>query len=180
MLGSSFDRLMSKHPIIAEFAGKRLDVFFSTSTFSNACCCVAASLGAGLISLLRNDLLYYTAFAVMVVVWLQAAVLSGFRKQWFFTFFGGVFWLLPHVFIDAAKSVTRSQGMDGINDMLVFASRILTEYSVKALLPFTEEDFTLSLIIFGVLTAAALLGYYIRSGARHSDFYCKKRLNQLK
>ena len=68
MLGSSFDRLMSKHPIIAEFAGRRLDVFFSTSTFSNACCCVAASLGAGLISLLRNDLLYYAAAMVLVAL----------------------------------------------------------------------------------------------------------------
>lgn len=180
MLGSSFDRLMSKHPLLAKTAGGRLDVFFSTSTLSNACCPIAASLGTGLISLLGNDLLYYTAFAVMIIVWLQAAVLSGFRRQWFFTFFMGVFWLLPHIFIDAAKSVTRSYGMDGINDMLVFASRVFTEFSVKALLPLTDNSFNLSLIIVGVLTAAALLGYYIRSGARHSDFYCKKRLNQLK
>ena len=180
MLGSGFDRLMSKHPFLRRIASNRLDVFFSASTFSNACCAVAASLGAGLISLMGNDLLYYAAFTVMVIVWLQTAVLSGFRKQWFFTFFAGVFWLLPHVFIDAAKSVTRSQGMDEINDMLVFASRVFTEFSVKALLPLTGGGFTLSIIIVGVITAAALLGYYIRSGARHSDFYCKKRLNQLK
>ena len=180
MLGSSFDRLMSKHPILARIAGNRLDAFFSTSTLSNACCSVAASLGAGLISLLGNDLLYYITFSVMAVVWLQTAVLSGFRKQWFFNFFAVVFWLMPHIFIDAAKSVTRSEGMDGINDMLVFASRVFTEFSVKALLPLTGGGLTLSIIIAGIITAASLLGYYIRSGARHSDFYCRKRLNQLK
>lgn len=180
MLGSGFDRLMSKHPFLRRIASDRLDVFFSASTFSNACCAVAASLGAGLISLMGNDLLYYAAFTVMVVVWLQAAVLSGFRKQWFFTFFAGVFWLLPHIFIDAAKSATRSYGMDGINDTLVFISRIFTEFSVKALLPLTDSSFNLSLIIAAMLIAAALFGYYIRSRARHSDFYCKKRLNQLK
>ncbi len=180
MSANSFDKLMSKSPPLAAYAESRMDAFFSTNTFANACCCITASAASGLLSLYGNEPIYIAALAVMAVVWLQSAVLSGFRRQWFFIFFTAVFWLLPYIFIDASESATRIREIDGIYNFLILASRVSTEFSVKALIPFFGGSFTLSLVIVGTVTVFFLLGSLIRSKARRSDFYCRKRLNQLK
>ena len=175
MSARGFDRLMSKSPPLAAYAESRMDAFFSTNTLVNACCCIAASFAAGLLSLCGNETIYIAALAVMAVVWLQSAVLSGFRKQWFFIFFTVIFWLLPYIFTDASESVTRTEGMDGIYSFLILASRIPTEFSVKALTPFFGGSFTLSLIIVGVMTVFVFIGSFIRSKSRRSDFYCNSK-----
>ncbi|MGN0578684.1 MAG: hypothetical protein ACI4J4_08690 [Ruminiclostridium sp.] len=180
MLGAALDGFTARHKRFAGYAEKRIYLFFSTNMTANVCACCACTFGAGLIGAYGgSEWAYILAFSVMAVIWAQASLLSGFRRQWFFLFFAAAFLLLPHIFIDAADKETRAAQLTALGDVLAYISRLIPEYSLALLQKAGLEGLSATGAFLGCSAFLWAAGFYIRLNARHSRFYCKTRINQI-
>ena len=180
MLGAALDGFAARHKRFAGYAEKRIYLFFSTNMTANVCACCACTFGAGLIgAYCCAERLYIIAFVIMAVLWAQASLLSGFRRQWFFLFFAAAFLLLPHIFIDAADNETRAAQLTALGDVLAYISRFISEYSLALLRKAGLEGLSATGAFLGCSAFLWAAGFYIRLNARHSRFYCKTRINQI-
>lgn len=180
MLGAALDGFAARHKRFAKYAEKRIYLFFSTNMTANVCACCFSAFGAGLIgAYCGSEALYIIAFAVMAVLWAQASLLSGFRRQWFFLFFAAAFLLLPHLFIDAADNETRAAQLTALGDVLAYISRFISEHSLALLRKAGLDGFSAAIAFLGCSALLWTAGFYIRLNARHSRFYCKTRINQI-
>ena len=180
MLGAALDGFTARHKRFAEYAGERIYLFFSTNMIANVCACCACTFGAGLIGAYSgSELLYIIAFVIMAVLWAQASLLSGFRRQWFFLFFTAAFLLLPHLFIDAADNETRAAELTALGDVLAYISRFIPGYSLALLQKAGLDSLSATFVFLGGSVFFWVSGFYIRLNARHSRFYCKTRINQI-
>lgn len=177
MLGARLDRLLEKHPLLARYAERRIFYFFHTSTTANILACTAATFAAGIFAL-RNDIIYYIAIAIMCVMWIEAAFLSGFLKQWLFPLFSAAFWGLPSVFIDAVENAAEADKITPLDEFLAYLSHLIFD-SLRISETIGTDTLTVSIIFAGWSVLIFLLGVYTRPRAKHSIFYCKTRLNHI-
>ena len=172
----------SDSPLRSRIIERRLTLLFRTKTSENAALCAAVSFACGLSAIAAEPLRrFYPLFlSGMLLVWAAAALSAGFLRQWFFPLFAAAFHLLPHLFIDAAQSQTRSEEFTALNDALALlgeliakaAPSLLTGYFGIGRLPYSE------FFLIGV-AFLFLLGFLLRRQARGSRFYCEARLKIL-
>lgn len=177
MLGARLDRLLEKHPLLARYAERRIFYFFHTSTAANIIVCAAAVFATGIFSM-RNEIIYCIAAAVMCIIWIEAAFLSGFLKQWLFPLFSAGFWGLPSVFIDAVENAAEADKITPLDEFLAHLSHLVFD-SLRIVETFGTDTLTVSIIFAGWSVLIFLLGVYTRPRAKHSIFYCKTRLNHI-
>lgn len=172
----------SDSPLRSRIIERRLILLFRTKTSENAALCAAVSFACGLSAIAAEPIRrFYPLFlGGMLLVWAAAALSAGFLRQWFFPLFAAAFHLLPHLFIDAAQSPTRSKEFTALNDALALLGELIAEAAPSLLterlgigrLPYSE--FFLIGIAF-----LFLLGFLLRRQARGSRVYCEARLKIL-
>lgn len=172
----------SDSPLRSRIAGRRLALLFRTKTSENAALCAAASFACGLSAIAAEPLRrFYPLFlAGSLLMWAAAALSAGFLRQWFFPVFAAAFHLLPHLFIDAAQSPTRSEEFTALNDALALLGELIAEAAPSLL----TEYFGIGRLLCSesLLIGIAflfLLGLLLRRQARGSRFYCETRLKML-
>ncbi len=174
MLGARIDRFAAKHPSFRKYAEERIDIFFDTELHVNINAFITAGIAGGLLAHSDNIAVKWAALAIMLTVWLMAAMLAGFCKQWAFIIFTAVYFALPQVIIvpDSGEALSETQYF--ISDIM----ETVWAYPFTRLIP--QFDFTVDSYIFLVIYILAFLGgLKLRSAAKHSDMYCRKRLGQL-
>lgn len=177
MLSARIDRLAAAHPSFRKYAGERIELFFGTSLHANIWACLTAGIAAGILANSPNDVIRVMSFAVLLIVWLFSSLLAGFMKQYPFIFFTAVYYILPQVIIINGEPGTGT----GMRETQYFVSDIASAVWVS---PFTavitELDFsTVGYIFFGIYLLIFFLGARLRSSAKHSELYCRTRLEQL-
>ncbi len=119
----------SDSPLRSRIIERRLILLFRTKTSENAALCAAVSFACGLSAIAAEPIRrFYPLFlGGMLLVWAAAALSAGFLRQWFFPLFAAAFHLLPHLFIDAAQSPTRSKEFTALNDALALLGELIAE-----------------------------------------------------
>lgn len=172
----------SDSPLRSRIIERRLILLFRTKTSENAALCTAVSFACGLSAIAAEPIrrFYPLFFGGMLLVWAAAALSAGFLRQWFFPLFAAAFHLLPHLFIDAAQSPTRSEEFTALNDALALLGELIAEAAPS----FLTERFGIGRLTYSefFLIGVALLfllGFLLRRQARGSRFYCEARLKIL-
>lgn len=173
---------LSDSPFFTRIAERRLKLLFRTKTSENAALCAAAGFACGLSAIAAEPLRrFYPIFlAGMLLIWAAAALSAGFLRQWFFPVFAAAFHLLPHLFIDAAQSPTRSREFTALNDALALLGGLTAEAAPSLL----TERFGIGRLLYSEIFLAGvaflfLLGLFLRRRARDSRLYCEARLKML-
>lgn len=172
----------SDSPLRSRIVERRLILLFRTKTSENAALCAAASFACGLSAIAAEPIRrFYPLFLVgMLLIWAAAALSAGFLRQWFFPLFAAAFHLLPHLFIDAAQSATRSEEFTALNDALALLGELIAEAAPS----FLTERFGIGRLpcseffLIGI-AFLFLLGFLLRRRARGSRLYCEARLKML-
>ena len=174
MLGARIDRLAAAHPAFKRYAEERINIFFGTSLHVNINICITAGISAGLLVHSSNTVLRYGAVIAMLIVWLYASVLAGFLKQWLFIFFETVYFVLPQLLIipDSGETMRKTQYF--ISDI----AEALWADTLELLFPYFGYS-TASYIYLGIYIVTFFIGLKLRSAAKHSELYCRARLEQL-
>lgn len=173
---SALDRFVTSNVRAASFMQLRVVAFFGTTPAENMAFPAVASLACGFICSEYGSE-HYTAIiavCVMILSWILSSLLSGFLRRWYFIPYAAAFNLLPYLFISEAE-----KGGEQINEILAFATSVISETAVSPLSSLGLNGFTVSAIIAGLSALCVLIGFYIRKNARSSRAYCKIRLNML-
>lgn len=178
MISTAVDKLTALHPSFAEYCKRRIEYFFDTSDGRNIAVCAVSGIAAGIWAGFGSPVMAYAAAVIAVLAWVQASVLAGFLRQWFFAVFAAAYFMLPYVFVIPTGSEAEAEA-DSFQ-------RTLSELMINVpLLPMEliagdGDPFFVSLALFGVFFLLFALGAGIRGRAKRSDFYCRTRLEQLK
>ena len=178
MISTAVDKLTALHPSFAEYCRRRIEYFFDTSDGRNIAVCFVSGIAAGIWAGYGPPLMTYIAAAAAVIVWIQASILAGFLRQWFFVVFSAAYFMLPYVFILPAGSEAEAEA-----DIV---QRTLSELMINVpLMPMeliagSGDPFFISLALFIVFFVLFAVGAGLRNKAKRSDFYCRTRLEQLK
>jgi len=173
---SDMDRFAAQHPAFRRFVSGRINVFFETSLHGNIWTCLTVSIAAGLLSHSTNEPIRWIALIAMLTVWLYASVLAGFLKQWVFIFFQTMYYLLPQILIintDSGEPMRETQYL--VSDIV---SAVWT-YPLEVLAP-NIDCFITEYILLGIYVLTFFAGVRLRAAMKHSDLYCRIRLDQLK
>lgn len=171
------DRLTDRSPAAAELIQDRLTLFFSTSLGSQIAVCLMSGIAAGLFTGGEDNFLKYGSLAVMIIVWAQASVLAGFRRQWGFIFFEGLYLIFPYVLVLLPGTAEAAQASD--------VQKMLSEVSLSVILRPIRliagdgQAYVISFAVFAAFMILFFVGSKARADARRSDFYCRTRLDQV-
>ena len=157
--------------------GGTLNVLESMKTHGIRRVVLAASAAAGMFANGQNEILCIASFAVMCAVWLVTSLLAGFLKQWLFLFFATLYFVLPQILIlppvgDATASMSETQYF--ISDIL----RYIWESPMDAVFPYFD-CMIVSYVMLAVCGAVFLAGLRLRKAAKHSELYCRTRLELM-
>lgn len=177
MLARKIDSYAASHPAFAKWARERITVFQQTELGSDVAACLVASVAAGLFANGQNGVLFIASFVVMCAVWLVTSLLAGFLKQWLFLFFATLYFVLPQILIlppvgDATASMSETQYF--ISDIL----RYIWESPLDAVFP-NFDCMIVSYVMLAVCGAVFLAGVRLRRAAKHSELYCRTRLELM-
>lgn len=177
MNARKIDNLASAHPAFGRYVKERITVFHGTELGTNIAGCAAAGIAAGLFANGQNEPLRIASFVIMVTVWLQASVLAGFLRQWLFLFFAALYFILPQILIlppvgDASAAMSETQYF--ISDIL----RFIWEAPLKAAFP-SFDCMIVSYVMLAVFAAVFIGGTRVRAAAKHSELYCRARLELM-
>ncbi len=168
-------------PFLSRLAERSLRSLFGTSLADNMIFTASAAVACGLSAISGEPLrsAYPFIFAAMALAWIFGSAAAGFLKQWFFLFYAAGFWFLPRLFIDAARSPTKTEEFTALNEMLARLAELITEAAPKILTEHEEIRFTASEIFLAVSLLLFFAGFLARKRAKRSRLYCEIRLKMI-
>ncbi len=172
------DRMFDKSAFLSAVAERALQSLFRTTALDNAAVTLAATAACGLSAVADEPLrsAYPIFFGAMLLSWAFASAAAGFLRQWFFLLYAGGMCFLPHLFIDAAQSPTRSEEFTAFNDALAHLAELIAVAAPQLLIETGMSRLTVSQYFFAGIALLFLAGFLIRRNARRHRFYCEVRL----
>lgn len=174
-MGLKTDSFLAAHPLAARFAEKRIRAAFATGTGENIAVHAAATFACALLLFgAPFEWVYYLGFAVMLAVWLSAALLAGFMRQWLFPVYSAVLRFLPILLLNG-----RNVHTGALDELLTQLCSLVTDCIFVPLYALEPEMSTLCAIFFGIEALLFAIGFFLRKSAKRSCFYCKIRIQML-